>query len=85
MLKYVVVIENNKTNFAAFSPDVPGCVASGNTIAEAVNEMRSALEIHIDGLDEVPLPKGLNHYMNDESFKKNTKDYILQIQLDELY
>jgi len=85
MLKYVVVIENNKTNFCAFSPDVPGCSATGNSIAQAVKEMTIALEAHVNNLEEIPQSKGLDHYMNDDSFKKKSSDYVLQVEVYEDY
>ena len=85
MLQYLVVVENNKDNFSAYSPDVPGCSATGNTIQEAVKEMKNALQEYIETLDEIPVPKGLNHYMNDDAVKKDSRDYVLQVQLDQDY
>ena len=82
MPKYLVIIENAKSNFSAWSPDVKGCVATGNTIADAVKEMKAALELHFEGADILPEPKGLNHYMNDDEFKKASTDYILQVEID---
>jgi predicted RNase H-like HicB family nuclease len=58
-MKYLVVIEESSTGFAAFSPDVPGCIATGATQAEVRKNMQEALEFHIEGLradGEAPPP-----------------------------
>jgi predicted RNase H-like HicB family nuclease len=82
MKKYLVIIENTKTNFSAYSPDIPDCVATGHTIEEAVREMKTALELHLEDEEILPEPKGLNHYMNDDSFKKQSSDYIIQVEIE---
>jgi predicted RNase H-like HicB family nuclease len=82
MPKYVVIVESTKTNFSAYSPDVQGCVATGNTVQKAVSEMKAALELHFEGAEILPEPKGLNHYMNDDEYKKESTDYILQVEID---
>jgi predicted RNase H-like HicB family nuclease len=62
-MKYVIVIEKGKFNFSAYVPDLPGCVAAGDTIEEVARWMRKAIEIHIAGLREdgqtVPPPTSL--------------------------
>jgi len=57
-MKYLVLIEETPTGYSAFSPDVPGCVATGATQAEVRRCMREALEFHIEGLraDGEPVP-----------------------------
>jgi predicted RNase H-like HicB family nuclease len=50
-LRYLIVIEGHEgENFSAYAPDIPGCVATGATIAECEREMRDALAFHIEGL-----------------------------------
>ncbi len=56
MHRYLVIIEKAKHNYSAFSPDVPGCVATGNTREEAEREMHAALRMHLEGLKEDGLP-----------------------------
>jgi predicted RNase H-like HicB family nuclease len=60
MNKYLIVIEKTETGYSAYSPDVPGCVATASTREEIEREMREALEFHIEGLRlsgyEVPKP-----------------------------
>lgn len=56
MSEYLVVIERAESNYAAYSPDLPGCVATGNTKEEALQNMRGAIALHIEGLREDGLP-----------------------------
>ncbi|MEX1179444.1 MAG: type II toxin-antitoxin system HicB family antitoxin [Cucumibacter sp.] len=53
---YAVVIEKAGRNYSACVPDLPGCIATGATVAEAESEIRSAIRFHIDGLREEGLP-----------------------------
>jgi len=57
-MKYLVLIEETPTGYSAFSPDVPGCAATGATQAEVRRRMQEALEFHIEGLraDGEPVP-----------------------------
>ena len=59
MTEYLVVIEKAETNYAAFSPDLPGCVATGTTREETLERMREAIALHIRGLrdDDLPIPE----------------------------
>jgi len=52
MSKYTIIIEKAEGNYSAFSPDPPGCVATGKTEEEATERMREALEFHFEGLRE---------------------------------
>jgi predicted RNase H-like HicB family nuclease len=49
-MRYLIVIEASKTGFSAYSPDLPGCVATGRTRKEVEKQMRGAIEFHIEGL-----------------------------------
>ena len=53
---YAVVIEQAEGNLAAYVPDLPGCVATGQTIDEVEREIREAIAFHLDGLREDGLP-----------------------------
>ena len=57
-MRYAVVIENAGSNFSAYVPDLPGCVATGATLAQAGEAIREAVEFHLDGLreDGSPIP-----------------------------
>ncbi|MEP6609969.1 MAG: type II toxin-antitoxin system HicB family antitoxin [Burkholderiaceae bacterium] len=58
MQRYLIVIEPTETGFSAYSPDLPGCIATGATQAEVERAMREALEYHLEGLraDGRPVP-----------------------------
>ncbi len=60
MMKVLIVVEQTSTGFAAYSPDVDGCIATGATREEVEHTMREALEFHLEGLradgQEVPAP-----------------------------
>ena len=55
-MRYAVVIETAGSNFSAYVPDLPGCVATGATLAETEAAIREAIEFHLDGLREDGLP-----------------------------
>jgi len=67
-MKYLIVIEATATGFSAYSPDVPGCVATGATREEVVREMRSAIALHLEGLrqsgGEYPQPSSSSAYVD---------------------
>ena len=58
-MKYLVVIEHGPTSFGAYVPDLPGCVAVGETQAEVTNLIHEAIEFHVEGLkaDGQPVPQ----------------------------
>lgn len=49
-MKYAIVIERAGNNFSAYAPDLPGCVATGQTVADVEAEMKAAIEFHLEGL-----------------------------------
>ena len=57
-MRYAIVIETAGSNFSAYVPDLPGCVATGATLEEAETQIREAIEFHLDGLrtDNLPIP-----------------------------
>lgn len=59
MKEYVVVYEHTENNWAAYSPDVPGCMATGKTREEVETNFAEALAFHIEGLkaDGLPIPE----------------------------
>ena len=59
--QYLILIEGGPpTNYSAWSPDLPGCVATGVTVEECETEMRAAIAFHLEGLaeDGDPIPDG---------------------------
>lgn len=56
MHKFLVIIERAGNNFSAYSPDLPGCVATGGTREEVEVNIHEALQMHVEGLKEDGLP-----------------------------
>lgn len=59
MYKVLIVVEKTVSGYSAYSPDLPGCVATGSTKEETEHNMYEAIEMHIEGLleDELPIPE----------------------------
>ncbi len=55
-MRYAIVIEKAPGNYSAYVPDLPGCVATGATVAEVEAEIRDAIVFHLEGLREDGLP-----------------------------
>ena len=66
MNRYLIILEATATGYSAYSPDVPGCVATGRTREEVEREMRDALEFHLEGLrlagEPIPAPRSQAAY-----------------------
>lgn len=66
-MRYAIVIEQAAGNYSAYVPDLPGCVATGSTIKEAEDQMREAIEFHLEGLREdgltIPAPSSHVEYL----------------------
>jgi predicted RNase H-like HicB family nuclease len=59
MHRFLVIIEKAGRNYSAYSPDLPGCIATGKTQEEVALNMHEAIELHIQGMveDKLPIPK----------------------------
>lgn len=68
MKKYLIILETTETGFSAYSPDLPGCVATGFDRAEAEKNMGEAIAFHLDGLreegEDVPEPSSTATYLD---------------------
>ncbi|WP_454620484.1 type II toxin-antitoxin system HicB family antitoxin [Bradyrhizobium cenepequi] len=66
-MRYAVVIETANGNYSAYVPDLPGCVATGDTVANVENEIREAIRFHLEGLQAdglaVPEPTSIAEYV----------------------
>jgi predicted RNase H-like HicB family nuclease len=66
MNRYLVIFEKTATGFSAYSPDLPGCVATGRTRKEVEKVIQGAIEFHIEGLrlagEEIPRPQSQASY-----------------------
>jgi predicted RNase H-like HicB family nuclease len=54
--RYLILIEPTQNGFSAYSPDLPGCAATGSTRADVEQNMREAVEDHLEGLREMGEP-----------------------------
>lgn len=68
MKRFLIVIEKTSTGYSAYSPDVPGCIATASTRKSVENRIREAIQFHIEGLrDEgydLPKPKSYSAYVD---------------------
>jgi len=66
-MRYAVVIEKADGNYSAYVPDLPGCIATGDTVAAVESKIRNAIRFHIDGLQAdglmVPQPTSIAEYV----------------------
>jgi predicted RNase H-like HicB family nuclease len=66
-MRYAIVIEKAEGNYSAYVPDLPGCVATGDTVAAVEASMREAIAFHLSGMREdglpIPLPASLVGYV----------------------
>jgi predicted RNase H-like HicB family nuclease len=68
MYRFLVIIEKGNQNYGAYSPDLPGCVAVGDTLEEVEKNMREAIRMHLQGMIEdqeaIPTPQSTARYMD---------------------
>ena len=66
-MKLLIVIEKTGTGFSAYSPDLPGCVATGATRKQVESAMKKAIEFHLRGMRadglKVPQPRSYSTYV----------------------
>jgi len=66
-MRYAIVIEKAKSSFSAYVPDLPGCIATGESIEEVERLIREAIVLHIEGMREdgilPPVPQSRVEYM----------------------
>lgn len=67
-MRYGVVIEKADGNYSAYVPDLPGCIATGETVEKVEQEIREAIRFHLDGLREdglpIPAPVAICEYVD---------------------
>lgn len=67
MDKYLIILEKSETGFSAYSPDVLGCIATGENLEETRANMQSAIAFHIREMikdsEQVPQPRGIESYL----------------------
>lgn len=67
-MRYAIVIEKAESNYSAYVPDLPGCVATGVTVEETEAQIREAIEFHLEGMREdgiaIPQPASRVEYVD---------------------
>ena len=67
-MRYAIVIEMAEGNYSAYVPNLPGCVATGASVEEVEDEIRSAIAFHVEGIREdgipIPLPQSQVQYID---------------------
>jgi predicted RNase H-like HicB family nuclease len=68
MYRYLIIIEKGDQNYGAYSPDLPGCVAVGDTVEEVQKNMQEAIKMHLKGMIEdrepIPVPQTMAQYVD---------------------
>jgi len=66
-MQYAVVVEPSENGYGAYVPDLPGCVALGDTVDETLHLIHEAIELHLEGMredgDAIPEPKTVCEYV----------------------
>ncbi|MDZ4860155.1 MAG: type II toxin-antitoxin system HicB family antitoxin [Candidatus Hydrogenedentes bacterium] len=66
-MQYAVVVEPSENGYGAYVPDLPGCVALGDTVDETLRLVQEAIELHLDGMredgEQIPKPKTVCEYV----------------------
>lgn len=88
MEAYTVIIERSATGYGAYTPDVPGCVAAGNTVEEVLVLLREALVFHLEDLlsggQPLPPAQGIEFYLQSEPDRPGPTDFITFIPVREV-
>jgi predicted RNase H-like HicB family nuclease len=67
-MKYAVIYEKTHTGYSSYAPDLPGCIAAGDTLAETQKLMEGAVELHLAGMREdgetIPEPTTAAEYID---------------------
>lgn len=78
MKRYAIVVEKAENNYSAYVPDLPGCIATGETVEKTERRLREAIAVHIAGLRadglEVPEPSSVVTYVEVSDISGRVKD-----------
>lgn len=70
-MRYVVVVEKDPTSYGAYVPDLPGCVAAGESREEVLSLIREAMALHLGGIEEqgqpIPAPASTSDHVEVEA------------------
>lgn len=66
-MRYAVIVEKAESNFSAYVPDLPGCIAAAESREEVLELIREAIDFHLEGMresgEEVPQPTTIAEYV----------------------
>ena len=66
-MRYLIVVEETSTGYSAYSPDLPGCIATGSSQPEVEKAIHDAIAFHLDGMrddgQQVPSPTSYSTYV----------------------
>ena len=66
-MRYLIIVEEGENSFGAYVPDLPGCIAVGETRDEILEMIQEAIEFHLEGLQadgiEIPQPASVSEYV----------------------
>lgn len=81
-MRYLVVIEKEEHNYSAFLPDLPGCVATGETVEETKTNIRAVIEMHLRGIREdglpVPAPTATAEYLVMQETSQQSRSAVVR-------
>jgi predicted RNase H-like HicB family nuclease len=76
-VRYAIVVEKAKNNYSAYVPDLPGCIATGETVEETERLLREAIALHVAGLHEdgleVPEPSSVVNYVEVSDMSESAR------------
>ncbi len=84
MDKYLIILEKSETGFSAYSPDVWGCVVTGESLEQTLENMRSALIFHLQDDDSMPLPRGIDAYLDALRESEGEEFYLTHLSVASL-
>lgn len=84
MDKYLIVLEKSDSGFSAYSPDAWGCVATGETLEQTLENMQSALVFHLQDHMSMPLPRGIDAYVDALRESEGEEFYLTHLALEVL-
>ncbi len=84
-MKYLIIIEKGENNYSAYSPDISGCITTGKTVEKTLENMREALEFHLESMiedgEEIPAPRSLNYYI-EQTNEISSEDILAHINIE---
>jgi predicted RNase H-like HicB family nuclease len=84
MDQYLIVLEKSDTGFSAYSPDVAGCIATGETLEATIALMRSALALHLADTETLPKPRGIDAYLDALRDSEGEEFYLTHVSVASL-